>query len=310
MSTLPQCVVSEVEAGQRLDVVLVALIDGSRRQAREAIASGKVTLDGQVVHEPGLRVEAGATVAIDWSVPGKGKQAVAARSSLSRARVSVVYEDDDLLVLDKPPGLLTDSATFQQKRTRDTLRKRAKEYLKAHKIRPTLVHRIDRDTSGLVVLAKSDAMGEVLRQAFSEQRPERIYWCAVRGVPEEDAGTFVDWMAWNADRRIQQRVSPSAEGAVKAIAAWRVLDRRGPITILEVRLQTGRRNQIRLHCQLRKMPVVGEKQYLDEGVKAPKSGRQALHAWKLELNHPRTGKPLRFEAPLPADLVGLGKRRR
>lgn len=310
MSTRSKCVVSDEEDGRRLDVVLVRLIERSRRQAREAIASGKVTLDGAVVREPGQRVASGSEVAIDWSVPGKGKAATTARASLTRARIRIVYEDADLLVLNKPPGLLTDTATYQQKRTRDSLRKRALEYLRPHKIRPMLVHRIDRDTSGIVLIAKDEAMGVRLKDAFAAHQPERVYWCAVRGVPNSDSGTFVDWMAWDSEALIQRRVSPSWAGAVQASAAWRLLERRGPISILEVRLHTGRRNQIRLHCQLRKMPVVGERQYLDADTKPPRSGRQALHAWRLALAHPRSGEMMRFEAPVPADVVGLGKRQR
>ncbi len=300
--------VSAADAGERLDKLVMGLGTRSRGQVQRAIRSGKVAVDGETVTEPGVRPPAGAVVGIDWSRPGTSKRATSARSRLSQARIQIVFEDDDLLVLDKPPGLLTDTATRKQARERDSLRKRAAGYLRAQGRRPTVVHRIDRDTSGLVLLAKDPEVGQRLRDAFARHEPERVYWCAVRGAPEAGEGVFEDWMRWDARGRRQRSASPHERGAVKASARWRVLERRGRITLLEVRLHTGRRNQIRLHCQLRGLPLVGETQYVDasSSASAGSPGRQALHAWRLGLRHPRTGAPVRFEVPVPRELARLG----
>ena len=237
--------------------------------------------------------------------------------------------------------MLTDTATRAQERDAGSLRHLVERYRRAKPGSPMVVHRIDRDTSGLVAFAKSGEMGRLLKSQFAQRSPERVYWCAVHGRPVAEAGTFEHWMVWNAPNRIQQRAAPKSSGAVLASAKWRVIAtgvepqgrdhteraersavdrgdndrgvasqlqraRRG-VSVLEVRLHTGRRNQIRLHCQLEGMPLIGERQYLPEGGHrgGPTLRRQALHAIRLGLRHPRSGAKLTFEAPLPADLQTL-----
>lgn len=330
------------DGAPRLDAALVATgLISSRRKASQAISSGKVDINGEVIRVAGTPVPPDATIAVDWNRAGTGRAQVAARALLTSQQVEIVFEDGDLLVLNKPAGMLTDTATRAQERDAGSLRHLVERYLRAKPGRPMVVHRIDRDTSGLVAFAKSGEMGRLLKSQFAQRSPERVYWCAVHGRPVAETGTFEHWMVWNGPNRIQQRAAPKSSGAVLASAQWRIIatgvepqgrdhtgraergavDGRGNdrgvssqlqrarrgLSVLEVRLHTGRRNQIRLHCQLEGMPLIGERQYLPEGGHrgGPTLRRQALHAIRLGLRHPRSGAKLTFEAPLPADLQTL-----
>ncbi len=171
-----------------------------------------------------------------------------------------------------------------------------------------VVHRIDRDTSGVVLLARDAEAAERLRADFRHHRPERIYRAFVVGRPDTEAtsGAWVDWMRW--DRRARRQVScdPGAEGAFEATLRWRLVAA-GPLASeLEIALGSGRRNQVRLQALLHRCPVVGERQYVPPRWRPPVTHpRQALHALRLGVRHPATGRPLVLEAPLPADLRRL-----
>ncbi|MCO4762078.1 MAG: RluA family pseudouridine synthase [Myxococcales bacterium] len=300
------------EGAPRLDHLLVSLgLVTSRRRASQVIQSGKVDVNGQVATAGGMPLPPGASVQIDWNRKGTGRKKVTARAVLSQRQIGLVHEDADVLVLNKPAGMLTDTATAGQERAKNSLRHYAELYLRHQHVSPFVVHRIDRDTSGLVLFAKSTYAGKQLKEQFARRTPRRVYWCAVQGSPETDSGTFEHWMAWNSHQLIQQKAVPNSKGAVLASAQWRVLSRQRDITLLEVRLHTGRRNQIRLHCQLNGWPLVGEKQYVDEHhrAKGPRLRRQALHALRLAFSHPQTGATLAFEAPLPADISNIGARK-
>ncbi|MFH1463203.1 MAG: RluA family pseudouridine synthase [Pseudomonadota bacterium] len=305
-------VVSPAQGGERLDRVVVDMEGvGSRRRAREAIATGKLTVDGRVAsaEEAGQPVAAGAVLELDWARPGTGRAKHQAREGLETSGLKVIFEDPFVLVLDKPAGLLTDTATKRQSMDRDSLRARVQRYLKAQGDHGFIVHRLDRDTSGVVLVARTSAAEADLRRQFRGHRPERVYHAVLSGVPRPLSGRWADWMAWDATHNIQRQTPPEAEGAVLAEADYRVLDRFGDFaSLVEVRLHTGRRNQIRLHATLRGHPLLGEVLYLPEGHKPPvrpQIKRQALHAAALGFLHPVERKPVRFEAPYPDDLRQL-----
>lgn len=289
---------------------------GSRKKASVLVRSGRVEVDGRPIPADAgsTPVPAGARVVVHWNRPGTSKAAVVARQSLGEAGVSVLFEDDRVLVVDKPVGLLTDTATRKQARERDSVRARATTYLSARGQRPVVVHRIDRDTSGVVVLAKDAAAGEALRGAFARHEPERVYLAWVHGQPRDDEGTWEDWMAWDGRANIQRPCDPDARGAALARSWWRVSERFEPhgVTRIELRLDTGRRNQIRLQAALRGAPLVGETQYLpDRWTRRPPAlPRQALHAWRVGFAHPGHGGTVQVTAPLPADLTRLEARLR
>lgn len=277
--------VAEEDAGLRLDQFLAARIpDLSRRRARVVLDIGGVFVDrarvkvaGRMVR-PGQLVEVNLGGALDRATKKTG---TAARShDASKLPVhNVLFEDDDLIVVEKPAGLLT-APTPESDRGNlaDVLtRREGTEEL-------FVVHRIDLDTSGVLVFAKTPEANKQLSETFREHSIERQYTAVVEGVwPEEIV-------------RIEQDVNDK-----HAISHFSVAKRIGDrATILNVRLETGRTHQIRLHCTGIGHPVSGDKQHgRVSDLAAP---RMALHARLLAFAHPRTGEPLRFESTLPADL--------
>ncbi len=301
MSKIEQGTVPTHEGGIRLDLWLVAHTSiSSRSKARKAIASGKVAVgdDRMGTADSGRLLAAGDKVELDWGRSGNANGAV----RLARAGVQLLYVDEAIAVANKPAGLLTDTATYKQLRERDSLRKQLRSHL-GSQVWPA--HRIDRDTTGVVVFARSKELFESMREQWYARTPERVYVAVLEGRVKEDEGRWADWMAWDAKAKLQK---PSKEGqphAVLAEADWRVLSRGKQVTAVEVRLVSGRRNQIRVHAMLRDHPLVGEVQYRRGRPRFKGASRQALHALRLGFVHPITEEPVSFEAPLPADLQRL-----
>jgi len=299
-------VVPDSEDGMRLDRAVAAIPSvGSRSRARKALESRKVTVAGSLaaVGDAGSPVPAGTEVRVEWNRPGTSFAHVKGNRSLEEAKIRILYEDEALIAVDKPAGLLSDSATRKQQKERDTLKKRLLPYLKAKGHRPWIVHRIDRDTSGIVLVAKSESLVQPLKNQFYAHTPERIYWTAVEGTPNPLTGTWTHTMRWDGRRRIQGLCSPGADGATTATAHYEVVHQYGPVSVLDVQLYTGRRNQIRLQAQSVGHPLIGERLYIPEGHRPIRPfPRQALHARRLTIKHPVSGDPLTIKAPLPQDL--------
>lgn len=306
MGGVEEHVVRADEDGTRLDKVLAALPSvGSREKARQTLRSGKVSLDGGAVgaDDAGAAVRAGQRLEIAWTRPGTGARRVAARDALARAGVTVVFEDEHILVANKPVGLLTDAADTEQARLEDTLRKRVRAWLDGRPVWPA--HRIDRNTTGLVLFAKTEPARAHLKQQWIERRPERIYTAICEGPFPRTSGRFADWMVWDAKVLLQRPATAEAPHAWLAEAEYRIIEPYGRrATHLEVSLVSGRRNQIRLHLMLAGHPLVGEPIYRNRDPQVP-FPRQALHARRLVVEHPATGSPVTFEAPIPPDLQRL-----
>ncbi len=305
-------VVPPEQQGVRLDRFVVDLFDvGSRRRARHAIETGKVSVDGRTcgAKDTGMKLDAGTRVSITWGKPGTGRAKHQARKGLEQARLTVLHEDEWIIAVNKPPGLLSDTASRHQSMHQDSMRARLGRYLRSQGDGVWIVHRIDRDTSGVVLAARTERASNELRRQFRNRRPERCYLAVVHGVPEQREGEWKDWMAWEPSKRIQRATPPETEGAVLAGTRVRTLSTFGRwASLLELKLVSGRRNQIRLQAQLRGHPLLGEKLYLPEGWQPPARAlihRQALHALSLEVDHPHHRKPVRFGAPLPKDLRTL-----
>lgn len=294
------------QTGLRLDRALAELTSaGSRSRARDALSTGKVSLNGAPVgpEDAARPVGPGDTLAIAWNRPGTGLARVRGQEAMAAAGVRVLHQDARVLALDKPAGLLTDAASEAQLREEDTLKKRAKAALGGEVF---VVHRIDRDTTGVVLMARDGRAAEHLDRQFAQHSPERVYLAVLVGRFPGESGRFRDWMAWDGPQRIQRACRPGAPGAVLAEADWRVVERLDGATLLELRLVSGRRNQIRLHAALAGHPLVGERLYRAPAhPRGPPFPRQALHARRLGVLHPGTGQPLTVEAPLPEDLTAL-----
>ncbi|MBT9557356.1 MAG: RluA family pseudouridine synthase [Myxococcales bacterium] len=294
----------------RLDVVVTALDGvGSRSRARQFIDAGKVFVDG-VAAAPGSSgriLEPGAVVTFEVDRPGTGRGRTDGRRAVHAAGLEILFEDADIVAINKPAGILSDTATREQRENRASVRAAVDRYLKGGGHHAYVVHRIDRDTSGVVLFAKTEEAQTKLKDQFEAHEPARVYWAAVRGTPEPDRGLWADWMRWDGPRKIQELCHATDTGASFARAQYRVTQTLGDVSIIEVSLVTGRRNQIRLQAATRGHPLLGERLY-ERGGWTPdgvRLGRQALHAYRLTIRHPTTGQEMTFTSPLPQDLDQL-----
>ena len=187
----------------------------------------------------------------------------------------------------------------------DRLRSRGKR-------RPLVVHRIDRDTSGLVVFATRADAQQKLKEQFKRHTAGRVYLAVVYGRPRPDSGTWRDHLVWDQADLVQKETHARDPRGKEAVSEYRILETFDGASLLEVRLVTGKRNQIRLQARLRGHTLVGEQRYVfgPEQLRPISFPRQALHAYRLSFAHPLTGEPLAFEAPLPGDLSSLLERLR
>lgn len=293
-------------AGVRLDKFLAADERlGSRGRVTAALDKGKVFVNGAEAGraDAGSLVRSGDVVRLWMDRPGSSRRRPGPAGA---GEVEILYEDDLLIVVNKPAGLL--SVPLERKSEAAS----AYEHLETHlrprgKRRPLVVHRIDRDTSGLVVFAKHARAQEQLKAQFKRREPERVYWAVVYGRPEPPEGTWRDHMVWDAKALIQKRTHPGDPQGKEAISHYRVMEAWPDASLVEVRLATGKRNQIRLQARLRGHTLVGERRYVygPDSLRSIAFPRQALHAYRLSFRHPADGRLLNFEAPLPADLAGL-----
>jgi 23S rRNA pseudouridine1911/1915/1917 synthase len=304
--SLPQWTVTADEEGLRLDQFLAAPERiGSRGRVLAALERGKIFLNDAEASakDAGSRLTQGAVVRLWMDRPGSAKRRAAPYES---GDLHILYEDDALLVLNKPAGLL--AVPLERREAAPSVYDQIEDHLRSHgKRRPFIVHRIDRDTSGLVVFAKTARAQEALKSQFRRREPERVYWALVYGRPEPAQGTWRDRLAWDRKALIQKQTSPADPKGAEAISDYRVLETFEGTSLVEVRLQTGKRNQIRIQARLRGHTLVGEKRYIfgPDEIRPVAFPRQALHAYRLAFRHPADSRPLRFEAPLPADFADL-----
>jgi len=295
-------VVGEAEAGRRLDLALSALVGVPRSQARRWIDQGCVRVDGAPAR-PAQRVREGETLEAEPPEP------LPAALEPEAIPLAVLYEDDDLIVVDKPAGLVVHPAPGHPRGTLvNALLHHCRDLAGIGGVlRPGIVHRLDRGTSGVMVAAKNDAAHLRLAEQFREHTIERVYLALVRGLPSAASGRSEH--AIGRHPRDRKRMSIAARGGRRAATEWKVVRRfaRSGVSLLQVRPATGRTHQIRVHLAAAGLPILGDPVYGRSGAKAEKlrSGlaRPALHAALLGFAHPRSGAPLRFEAPPPADFA-------
>jgi 23S rRNA pseudouridine1911/1915/1917 synthase len=298
------------EAGARLDKFLAAAGRlGSRGRAVTALERGKIFLNGEEMslEDAARRLAAGDVVRVWMDRPGSARRAPQSETG----DLEILYEDDFLLVLNKPAGLL--SVPLERKVGASSVYDQLEDYFRPRgKRRPFVVHRIDRDTSGLVLFAKDARTQEALKAQFRRREPERVYLAVVYGHPEPTAGTWRDRLVWDRKALIQKETHPRDPEGADAISDYRVVESFRDASLIEVRLQTGKRNQIRIQARLRGHTLVGERRYVyGPGTLRPIAfPRQALHAYRLAFQHPGDGRVLHVEAPLPADFSELVERLR
>jgi 23S rRNA pseudouridine1911/1915/1917 synthase len=304
-------IVGTDEAGVRLDKYLAAPGRlGSRARAFAGLERGKVFLNGGEagVADAATRLAAGQTVRIWMDRPGSAPS----RRAVTRVGdLQIIFEDEALLVVNKPAGLL--SVPLERKSDAPSVYEQIEDHFRPFgKRRPFVVHRIDQDTSGLVVFAKDAGAQTALKAQFKRREPRRVYLAVVYGHPEPPAGTWRNHLVWDEKALIQKETHPHDRGGTEAVSDYRVLESFRATSLVQVRLQTGRRNQIRIQARLRGHTLVGEKRYTygPDALRTIQFERHALHAYQLAFEHPGDGRPLEFEAPPPADFMALLERLR
>jgi 23S rRNA pseudouridine1911/1915/1917 synthase len=316
-----QVVVGSGEAGERLDRVLAARTALSRSRLKALILDGAVAIGPRTIRDPGYRVNAGETVTVDVPPPEPAEPAA------ERIALSVVFEDKDIIVIDKPAGLVVHPAAGHASGTLvNALIAHCGDSLSGigGVKRPGIVHRLDKDTSGLMVVAKNDAAHQSLAAQFADHGRtgplERGYLAFAWGAFDRPSGVIDAPI----DRHPASRTKMAVRGTGRpAVTRWQRLEefagRSGEVTasLLSCRLDTGRTHQIRVHLAHAGHPLLGDATYatgfktkaaqLSDAARETLAGlgRQALHAYLLAIEHPRLGKKLEFRSELPAELVRL-----
>jgi 23S rRNA pseudouridine1911/1915/1917 synthase len=305
MSDSQWTVGTDDEAG-RLDKFLAAASRlGSRARAVAALERGKVYVNAAEVSltEASRRLVSGDVVRVWMDRPGSAKARLRGGPV---GDLDVIYEDELLIAVNKPAGIL--SVPLERKSESPSVYEQIEDRFRSHgKRHPFVVHRIDQDTSGLVVFAKNAVAQRTLKDQFKRREPERLYRAVVYGVPDPREGTWRDFLVWDEKALIQKETHPRDPRATEAICTYRVVEAFAGASLIEVRLRTGRRNQIRIQARLRGHTLVGEERYVygPDTLRPIAFGRQALHASRLAFLHPADGRILELEAPPPPDFSEL-----
>lgn len=296
----------------RLDQFLAAqLPDVSRARVQQLIAQEKIVVNGKV-EKPSFRLQGGESVEILGEVARPPLRAMAEEILLD-----IVYEDDDLAVVNKPAGMMVHAGAgaTDDERNRGTLVNALLHHFgelssAGGDLRPGIVHRLDKETSGLIVVAKNDAAHRKLAEEFSSRRVKKTYVALVHGFLKKDRDTVSSSISRDVNRRT--RMTTRRSGGREAITHYEVERRMespyGKFTLLRVTIETGRTHQIRVHLASIGHPVVGDTLYGAPRQIAAKAGpaislpRNFLHAAEIRFVHPRTGNPISFSAPIPGQL--------
>lgn len=259
----------------------------SRNAVKGILSRGQVVVNGEAstqfndALQPGDRVQIHSRVATD---------------DVKMTGVKILHEDDDVIVIEKEAGLL--SIASENERHLTAYRQLTNYVQSIHaKNRIFVVHRLDRDTSGIMLFAKSKEVQQNLQNAWQEVVPERTYIALVEGVVKK-GGTITSWLTENKTFMVYS--SPHPNEGQKAVTHYKVLKSNRNLSLLQVNLETGRKNQIRVHMQELGHPVVGDKKY---GSRNNAIGRLGLHAHAIAFTHPTTGESLRFESKIPASFT-------
>lgn len=276
--------------GRRLDVLLSEQSGLTRSRVAALMEAGNVTVDGVVVTKAGLKAKPGQTVVLTIPAP---------RPAIPEAQdipLTILYEDSDLAVVVKPCGMVVHPAAGNED---GTLVNALLHHLDSlggigGELRPGIVHRLDKDTSGLLLVAKNDASQLALSEQLSARTMEKHYRALVEGGVREDSGRIEAAIA--RSKKDRKKMAVDEEGR-EAITEWTVLQRGRGVTLLDVHILTGRTHQIRVHMKHIGHPVCGDPIYgSPKGAKVP---RLMLHAYSLSFTHPTTGERLTFTAELP-----------
>lgn len=286
----------------RVDLLIARLTQVSRANVRGLIDCGAVQLNSALCEDAGARVQAGDRITLRYEPGRRYREKPKVRETRG---FTVVYRDDDLVVVNKDAGLLTVPTENRETKSLVTL---LSTHINGPRSRPlSLVHRLDRETSGLLVFGRRPEIANALIRQFSDRKPEREYLTLVAGRLDQDKGTIRSLL--RTDKSLNQK---SAQGGEEAITHFEVVERFSTATLLRVRLETGRRNQIRVHCAEMGHPVLGDQRYATDRAQHRDwpYKRLALHARLLGFTHPLTSRAMRFEQELPREFTQFLQRSR
>ena len=285
-------VVTADQSGKRADVVVAALSGASRSLAAQSAREGRVVVNGTAA-KPSRLLEEGDVLEFDV----RAAEMLVARPE--PIELAIVYEDDDLLVIDKPAGMVTHPAAGARGGTLVNALLAHAGTLPGDALRPGVVHRLDRDTSGLLVVAKRDESLRSLANAMRARRIEREYVGIVVGVPHNARGIIEGPIGRDPRNRLKFAIAGDGKPAITEYAVREAYARHAELLF---RLQTGRTHQIRVHLAASGHPILNDPVYGRKEARFDLPG-QALHAWRLAFAHPRTGAPLEFTADPPPAYV-------
>lgn len=293
------------EAGGRLDLFLAGRLDGlSRSRIKRLVETGAVRVDGKAV-KPGHRLVAGTTISVDLPVPSAGLPGP------EPIPLDILYRDSSLVAVNKPPGLLVHPVRPGQGGTlvNALLYHLGSLPASGSPLRPGIVHRLDRDTSGVMIAARTEPAYLDLVRQFRERTAEKEYLALVRGRPPKDEGECLFPIARSPKRRTTMSVRYT--GGRPARTIYRLEEELGAVSLLRLEIKTGRTHQIRVHLSRLGCPVLGDPVYGKQKTgDLPPVPRQMLHSVRLKIAHPEDGRPLEWTASLPGDMAAVLSRLR
>ncbi len=286
--------VTPADIGQRTDIFLAAALGSTRSAVQHLLEAGLVTRKGKAVTAH-YKLRLGDVLEVFIPAP----QPLAAQPE--NIPLDIIYEDEDVVVVNKPRGMVVHPAAGNYTGTLVNALLYHCKHLSGINgvIRPGIVHRLDKDTSGIMIAAKNDAAHVSLSHQIQEKTAKRSYLAIVRGNLKIDSGTIKTQIA--RDKNDRKKMAVVKTGGREAITDYQVLERFGKYTVVRCILKTGRTHQIRVHMEYLGYPLVGDPKYSPLKVPFNIQG-QALHSQTLDFVHPRTGQALHFEAPLPPDM--------
>jgi len=279
------------EKAELFDFVLQKMGSMSKTAVKSLLNSRQIFVNDKVETQYNLTLQEGDRITINFSKTKAG---------FHHAKLNIIYEDEYIIVVDKAEGLL---AVATEKNEDSTAFRIIMNYLKKQSLKNRLyvVHRIDRETSGVLLFAKQKETQLLLQENWHRDVHERIYYAMVEGRVEKEEDSIVSWLTeeWKSKKVYS---SFQENGGQKSITHYQVVKRSEKFSLLKIELETGRKNQIRVHMQSIGHPIVGDKKY---GSLVSPIGRIGLHAAVLGLRHPVTGKPVRFESEIPKKMKNL-----
>lgn len=258
------------------DILTKLFPESSKNTLRKLIEKGRVSIEGVEVKKAQLWVKKGQEVV------------VAPRKHVIDKGIKILFQDDDLIIIEKPHGLLSVATLYDEEKTAHTI---LKKLLKPNRV--YLVHRLDRETSGVMLFACSEFARDALKEQLSTHSIEREYVAVVHGIFEKKQGAWESYLVEDKNYYVRSK----SQGDY-AKTHYEVIDEKGARSLLHIRLETGRKNQIRVHCFEAGHPIFGDRKYSDKKDRAP---RLFLHAATLHFQHPRTQKKMIFNAPIPLE---------